>query len=277
MTPEQRYQVLRRLQEGQTTEEIASELNLSKRSVGVMRGHSNRAFSPSPAIDQELRWVGALNDPARQGRVLGDIAWAAKSRLDELARLAVQAFPNRSDAEFASIGLKEEAIADARRQLEQMSKLGTAIRIRRAQLDISRRELATASQLSYPFISDLEKGKKAPSASVVSKLARALDCTLDELLALTEQRAPSLTATVGEGPDAATPLVEELETAEKGNNVGAVLEDAAETHAYRGNADLQSVVARVVRAELVTWAESELPQLVSAAVKRALSEEAASR
>ena len=54
------------------------------------------------------------------------------------------------------------------------NRLGRAIQVRRAILQMQRRELAEAAELSYPYICELEKGSKEPSAKSLRQLAAAL-------------------------------------------------------------------------------------------------------
>lgn len=55
---------------------------------------------------------------------------------------------------------------------------------RRHELGLSRRELAEASGLSYPYVSQLETGKRLPSHKSVGALARALQMAPADLAAL---------------------------------------------------------------------------------------------
>lgn len=60
-------------------------------------------------------------------------------------------------------------------------ELGEAIRVRRHELGLSRRELADASGLSYPYVSQLETGYRLPSQKSLHLLARALHVDPAEL------------------------------------------------------------------------------------------------
>jgi transcriptional regulator with XRE-family HTH domain len=53
--------------------------------------------------------------------------------------------------------------------------LGLAIRLRREELGFSRPDLAGAATLSYPYVYEVERGKKLPSQDALEKLAGALD------------------------------------------------------------------------------------------------------
>lgn len=54
------------------------------------------------------------------------------------------------------------------------NRLGRAIQVRRTLLQLQRRDLAEAAELSYPYICELEKGSKEPSAKTLRQLAEAL-------------------------------------------------------------------------------------------------------
>ncbi len=68
--------------------------------------------------------------------------------------------------------------ADSR--LEQA--LARTIKVVRAELGLERKELARLSGLSYPYISELEQGKKRPSAESLAAIARSLQLRQSELL-----------------------------------------------------------------------------------------------
>jgi len=58
---------------------------------------------------------------------------------------------------------------------------------RRTELGLSRRQLAERAGLSYPFVSELERGAKSPSAASLVALARALELSPAQLLTRAEQ------------------------------------------------------------------------------------------
>src|SRR5215207_2900739 len=64
--------------------------------------------------------------------------------------------------------------------------LGVAIKERRTELGLSRPELARRASLSYPYVAELETGRKQGSPSALHALASALDLTTPELLARAE-------------------------------------------------------------------------------------------
>ena len=59
--------------------------------------------------------------------------------------------------------------------------LGQRLRELRDKADLSLRELAKRIGVSAPFLSDIELGRRFPSAEILGKLARALKVPLEEL------------------------------------------------------------------------------------------------
>ena len=60
---------------------------------------------------------------------------------------------------------------------------GEAIRNLRLKCDLSLRELAKKIDISPPFLSDIELGKRYPSGETLQKLAKALKTSVDKLQA----------------------------------------------------------------------------------------------
>lgn len=59
--------------------------------------------------------------------------------------------------------------------------IGTNLKKKRQQRDLSQRELAHISGVSVQTINYIESEKRNPSALVIQKLAKALHCTVGEL------------------------------------------------------------------------------------------------
>ena len=55
---------------------------------------------------------------------------------------------------------------------------------RRTELGLSRKELATRSGLSYPYVSQLETGDRPPALKAMRQLAPVLDVPVEELAAM---------------------------------------------------------------------------------------------
>ena len=65
----------------------------------------------------------------------------------------------------------------------QMEALGAFIRAQRKLADLSLRELAELTDLSNPYLSQLERGLHQPSVRVLKAIAKALDLSAATLLA----------------------------------------------------------------------------------------------
>jgi transcriptional regulator with XRE-family HTH domain len=59
--------------------------------------------------------------------------------------------------------------------------LGEFIRKKRDELDLSLRELARRLDITPPFLSDIELGKRYPSEVVMERIAKELEVALDDL------------------------------------------------------------------------------------------------
>jgi len=76
---------------------------------------------------------------------------------------------------------KEEAGAERSRE-----RLGASIRRRRVELGKSRKDLERESGLSYPFLTEIEAGKKWPSSKTLARIAETLEVDPGELMNLGE-------------------------------------------------------------------------------------------
>ena len=64
--------------------------------------------------------------------------------------------------------------------------LGKAITMRRTEMGMKRTKLAEAAALSYPYLSEIENGRKMPSAEKLRSLALALKMNVVDLMGLAE-------------------------------------------------------------------------------------------
>ena len=64
--------------------------------------------------------------------------------------------------------------------------LGRAIKVVRAQRGVGRRDLARLAEVSYPYLSEIENGKKRPSSRALLSIADALSLPASRLLAVAE-------------------------------------------------------------------------------------------
>lgn len=81
---------------------------------------------------------------------------------------------------MASRGLV--ALAAAPRGKDFYEALGRAIKVTRAEQGLERKELARLSGLSYPYLSEIEKGKKRASTEALRPIAQSLGLRQSELL-----------------------------------------------------------------------------------------------
>ena len=72
-----------------------------------------------------------------------------------------------------------------------LAGVGARLRQRRKDQHLSQQGLAALMQVPQSWISDVEKGKRQHvEAETVYRFARALDCTMDYLMGLTDDPAP---------------------------------------------------------------------------------------
>ena len=64
----------------------------------------------------------------------------------------------------------------------QMEALGSFIRTQRKLADLSLRELAEMTEVSNPYLSQLERGLHQPSVRVLKSIANALNVSAETLL-----------------------------------------------------------------------------------------------
>jgi|RhiMethySRZTD1v2_1073278.scaffolds.fasta_scaffold420386_1 transcriptional regulator with XRE-family HTH domain len=81
--------------------------------------------------------------------------------------------------------------------------LGRAIKVARAEQGLSRKDLAEAAKISYPYVADIESGRGRPSSSALLAIARALGMSPSTLMA----RAESFVQRMQEpNPPSGTPM-----------------------------------------------------------------------
>jgi transcriptional regulator with XRE-family HTH domain len=90
--------------------------------------------------------------------------------------------------------------AEARRQLE---RLGEFIRGQRKGADLSLRELAQLTNVSNPYLSQIERGLHEPSVRVLKAIAKALNVSAETLLVQAGLLEGTDASGNGEGPPAA--------------------------------------------------------------------------
>ncbi|HLM05338.1 MAG TPA: helix-turn-helix transcriptional regulator [Blastococcus sp.] len=142
--------------------------------------------------------------------------------------------------------------------------LGRAIQVRRAELGLKRKDLARSAALSYPYLSELENGSKAPSAKALAQLAVALQLSPADLLARAEAIAPG----VPEGEMRFASAADAYRAGPGRHAQAEVMDLPADSAILERIADL---VATTVRAELNAWARNNLPSLAREELSRLLA------
>lgn len=81
--------------------------------------------------------------------------------------------------------------------------LGQRIRERRLQLRLTLRELARRCEVSAPYVTDLEAGRRHPSPEILARIASELDLPVSELEALDTRLSPDVRRWVETQPEVA--------------------------------------------------------------------------
>lgn len=63
-------------------------------------------------------------------------------------------------------------------------ELGRLVQQRRHELSLSRRDLADRSDVSYPYVSQIETGERDPSLKTLRRLAEVLEIPVEQLASL---------------------------------------------------------------------------------------------
>jgi transcriptional regulator with XRE-family HTH domain len=91
---------------------------------------------------------------------------------------------------------------------EAWADLGNYIREQRRQAELSVRKLADLANVSNPYLSQIERGLKRPSAEILQQIARALEVSAESLYVragiLDEDRESDLIATIRAQHDLST-------------------------------------------------------------------------
>lgn len=162
----------------------------------------------------------------------------------------------------------------------RQSGLGRAIHLRRVELGLKRAEVAKRADLSYPYISEIENGVKQPSVAALGRIAEALELSVSELAALSEQYTPEdsdwdawgsrtvhamrLDPISSPSPAPASRQPSQLLRNEMVHAMpaGGMVDDA----------ELRAVVRQIVHEELDRWERDRLPELVRAELRRRLDQ-----
>ncbi len=88
---------------------------------------------------------------------------------------------------------------------DPLRELGAYIREQRRQARLSLRKLAERANVSNPYLSQIERGLKRPSAEILQQIARALEVSAETLYVragiLDGDRDTDVVAAIGRDPD----------------------------------------------------------------------------
>lgn len=73
-------------------------------------------------------------------------------------------------------------------EAELLTELGEVVRRRRLSLDLSQEELARRAGVHRTYLSDIERGARNITITVLTRLAEALEVRVSRLFRLTEQQ-----------------------------------------------------------------------------------------
>ena len=129
---------------------------------------------------------------------------------------------------------------------DDTAAFGRAVTARRAELGLTRKEVAARSGLSYPYLSNIESGLKQPSAKALHALANALELRPAELL----ERSDSLARLAQSARTARTTDASEDGAPPRGSWFRGELAASAPATVPPDEDELRSLVREVVREEL---------------------------
>lgn len=165
--------------------------------------------------------------------------------------------------------------------------------MRREELGISRKDLASRAGISYPFLSEIEKGAKQPSSKKLGQLAEALELGTEELVTISKRLGAihGESSSILTNPEShASGPVAQPDTAPAGNQSGNETWylgggptgrpdpiGAAPALAQRAMQDeIRAIVENAVSDTLRIWSRDVLPLLVEREIQRALDAERSS-
>jgi len=163
--------------------------------------------------------------------------------------------------------------------------LGRTIEVKRIDLGMSRKDLAGLAGISYPFLSEIEKGLKQPSSRKLSQLADALGLKPEELVELSKHKAmgrelvgsdPVATSTAGVASPTTPQEAIDREPAGWAASTRPDVETDRTSHSEADDrrardADIKEAVNVAVSDTLRIWSRDVLPLLVEREVERALA------
>jgi transcriptional regulator with XRE-family HTH domain len=161
---------------------------------------------------------------------------------------------------------------------DQRMFLGRAVAALRVERGLKRRELAESAHVSYPYLSEIENGAKAPSSQTMAKLARSLQVSPADLWT----RAEEIARQDSGAPDEAR--ARHVRPAPPGPAASGAMVASGESRTFFRSPDgwrrrpamadsrdaEDAIVARLVtsvRAEIQRWLDAELEAYVRNAVR----------
>jgi len=153
--------------------------------------------------------------------------------------------------------------------------LGQAMHLRRVELHLKRADVAERSNLSYPYVSEIENGVKQPSVAALGRIAQALELSVSELAELSEKYATEPGDRVAWAPPAMadSTLAPAFSTSTRRSSSQLLRQDTGfTTPGPGGPIDIEETVRRVVREELERWEQDRLPELITREMRRRLDQ-----
>src|SRR4051812_29246198 len=120
-----------------------------------------------------------------------DYANSVVSSTGGLTLLSFSIMAGPTDMEFGAGGSDDPGYYEA---------VGRAIRVLRTERGMERKELAEAAGLSYPYLSEIETGRKRPSSKALFVIAEALGVRPSEVLALGDRYGGRTSSSSGPPP-----------------------------------------------------------------------------
>jgi YD repeat-containing protein len=246
------------------------ELMAARSELGKHRALAGQFAQQMDKAQRQLQQAGSLAEQ-QELRATAERLAADRAEAEGLVEVAEQAVRQAEQA-VSQAELKRER-ANLRATAEH---LGRAVQVRRAELGLKRPELAKRADLSYPYTSEIENGSKTPSSKALGQLAEALELSAAQLLTRAERLemdASSLRRDeldqlrAEESAQKRLDFVGGAEARALGPGVPAPLRRDL-VDADRADRPLEEAVAAIVRAELASWARTELPNLIRAELER---------
>jgi transcriptional regulator with XRE-family HTH domain len=153
------------------------------------------------------------------------------------------------------------------------------------ELGLKRAEVAKRADLSYPYISEIENGVKQPSVAALGRIAEALELSVSELAALSEEYSstreelnlllpePPPSESVAMFSSAIAATERDMSAPQSSRTPRRVLSSPPQpSPGPSERVALERLVRETVRDELEQWERKRLPKLVRKEVRRQLEQ-----